>query len=178
MDRSATQGTPSSNSNRPSTPHAPALIEPVAWKDLRAVVDVQKRSFPARLAYGWGALLTLRVWPGVTFLVAKDPATGDVMGCVIGDQSRGSARVMNLAIHPDWRRRGVGRALLRALDAALPDGDMTLMVQEHNLGAQALYVAEGFVSTGTVANYYGKGQHGISMRKPRHAPDKPRTIVS
>lgn len=145
---------------------------------MRAVVTIQRCSFPARLAYGWSALATLRFWPGVVFLVAKDPASGAVIGCVIGDRSRGSARVMNLAIHPDWRRRGAGRSLLRALGEAIPEGDMTLMVQEHNRGAQALYAAEGFVNAGIVANYYGRGQHGITMRKPRHAPGQPRTIVS
>ncbi|MGC4192564.1 MAG: N-acetyltransferase [Thermomicrobiales bacterium] len=163
---------------KPERIAAPVRIEPVTWSDLRTVVAIQKQSFPARLAYGWSALVTLRLWPGVVFLVAKDPASGDVTGCCIGDRSRGSARVMNLAVHPDWRRHGIGRALLQALGEAIPDGDMTLMVQEHNTGAQALYAAEGFIRSGTVLNYYGKGQHGISMRKPRYAPIGTRTIIS
>ncbi|MGN6483333.1 MAG: GNAT family N-acetyltransferase [Thermomicrobiales bacterium] len=157
---------------------APIRIEPVTWGDLRELVAIQKQSFPARLAYGWSALLTLRVWPGVVFLVAKERDSGAVAGCCIGDRSRGSARVMNLAIHPEWRRRGIGRALLRALGEAIPEGDVTLMVQEHNTGAQALYTSEGFIRSGTVLNYYGKGQHGISMRKPRYASVAPRTIVT
>ena len=181
MDTATTgQPTPFSPPHDPEQDdtHANVRIEPVVWGDLRAVADIQKRSFPSRLAYGWCALVTLRFWPGVLFLVAKDPASGDVVGCCIGDRSRGAARVMNLAIHPDWRRQGVGRALLRALGEAIPDGDVTLMVQEHNRGAQALYVAEGFIRSGTVSNYYGKGQHGISMRKPRYRSNASRTIVS
>ncbi|MGC4107332.1 MAG: N-acetyltransferase [Thermomicrobiales bacterium] len=162
----------------PIDPASPFLIEPVAWGELRTVVEIQKQSFPPRMAYGWSALVTLRLWPGVVFLVAKDPVTGDVVGCCIGDRSRGSARVMNLAIRPTSRRRGVGRALLRALGEAIPDGDVTLMVQEHNTGAQALYAAEGFIRSGTVLNYYGKGQHGISMRKPRYSTVPTRTIIS
>ncbi|MGB3330729.1 MAG: N-acetyltransferase [Thermomicrobiales bacterium] len=174
--------TAQSPSSQPDTSHeatvAPVRIEPVTWGELRAVVEIQKQSFAPRLAYGWSALVTLRLWPGVVFLVAKDPATGDVVGCCIGDRSRGSARVMNLAIHPGWRRRGVGRALLRALGEAIPEGDITLMVQEHNAGAQALYHAEGFIRSGTVLHYYGKGQHGISMRKPRYTTVGTPTIIT
>lgn len=168
----------------PGQPHpyddqpAPVHIDRVTWGELREVVAIQKQSFPPRLAYGWSALVTLRIWPGVVFLVAKDREHGEVVGCCIGDRSRGAARVMNLAIHPGWRRRGVGRALLRALGEAIPEGDITLMVQEHNTGAQALYAAEGFIRSGTVPNYYGKGQHGIAMRKPRYATVTSRTIVS
>lgn len=156
----------------------PFRIEPVTWGGIRAVVGIQKQSFPKRLAYGWGALATLHVWPGVLFLIAKDRETDAVMGCIIGDRSRGAARVMNLAIHPDYRRRGVGRALLQALDEAIPEGDVTLMVQEHNSAAQALYAAEGFLRSGTIPNYYGKGQHGIAMRKPRYPSASRRTIIS
>lgn len=162
----------------PNLASEPVRIKRVAWSELRAVAAIQKASFPPRLAYGWGALATLRFWPGVVFLVAKDPASGDVVGCGIGDRARDSARVMNLAIHPDWRRRGVGRALLHALGEAIPDGDITLMVQEHNKGAQALYHAEGFIRSGTLLHYYGKGQHGISMRKPRYTTVGTRTIIS
>lgn len=177
MKTPATGPAPGSDHSHPGDDAATNVrIEPVTWGDLREVVAIQKQSFPARLAYGWSALLTLRMWPGVVFLVARDAETGTVAGCCIGDRSRGSARVMNLAIRPDWRRRGVGRALLRALGEAIPEGDVTLMVQEHNTGAQALYTSEGFIRSGTVLNYYGKGQHGISMRKPRYAPVAPRTI--
>jgi len=162
----------------PTHEHAAYRIEPVTWRGIRAVVEIQRQSFPKRLAYGWGALATLRIWPGVVFLVARDPQSGAVMGCIIGDRSRGSARVMNLAIHPDYRRRGLGRALLQALAEAIPEGDVTLMVQDHNTAAQALYAAEGFLRSGTVPNYYGKGQHGIAMRKPRYARDSHTTIIS
>jgi ribosomal-protein-alanine N-acetyltransferase len=150
----------------------------VGWGAIRAVANIQKQSFPKRLAYGWGALATLHVWPGVVFLVAKDRETGRVMGCIIGDRSRGAARVMNLAIHPDCRRRGVGRALLQALGEVMPDGDLTLMVQEDNTAAQALYAAEGFGRSGTIPNYYGKDEHGIAMRKPRYSASSRRTIIS
>lgn len=57
------------------------------------------------------------------------------------------AHIANLAVHPQHRRRGIGRALLRALllearrrSAAF----VTLEVRVSNLAAQQLYAAHGF----------------------------------
>ncbi len=153
-----------------------AIIEPARMRDLRAIAAIQRTSFPPRLAYGPTALLTLMVWPHVTFLVARERASDRILGCGIADRFKGNTRVMNLAIAPDARRRGVGRLILRALGEVMPDGDMTLMVQEHNAGAQSLYLGEGYLRAGFMRDYYGSGQHGIMMRKPRYSPRLPRTI--
>ncbi len=141
-------------------------IEPARWADLGAVMEIQRAAFRPGLAYGRFALITLKLTPGVSFLVAR---TNDlpVAGCIIGDQYRGDARVMNVAVHPSARRQGIGSRLLRALEAALPNGDMVLMAEEPNRGAQALYAKEGYERTGRVLNYYGRGRNGISMRKRR-----------
>lgn len=143
------------------------VIEHARVRDIRAVAAIQRQSFPPRLAYGSTALLTLLWWPHVVFLVARDQETRQIVACGIADRNRGTTRVMNLAVAPDRRRSGVGRRMLRELEAALPDGDVTLMVQEHNAGAQALYLSEGFRRAGFARDYYGTGQHGIMMRKHR-----------
>ncbi|MGI8485128.1 MAG: GNAT family N-acetyltransferase [Thermomicrobiales bacterium] len=165
-----------------SSPGAPAdsldlVIEEARARDVRAIAEIQRQSFPPRLAYGPTALLTLLFWPNVAFLVARDRATDRVLGCGIADRYKGNTRVMNLAIDPSSRRRGVGRAILKELDKAMPEGDMTLMVQEHNAGAQALYLSVGYLRAGLARDYYGANQHGIMMRKPRY-PDHPTTTIS
>lgn len=164
----ASAGTPATSSA--------VVIRAAKARDVRAIAAIQRQSFPPRLAYGTVALLTLLFWPGVCFLVARDQQTHRIVGNGIADRYKGNARVMNLAIDPAWRRRGVGRELLRALGEAMPEGDITLMVQEHNSGAQALYASEGFVRTGLARDYYGAGQHGIAMRKARHPETTPGTI--
>jgi ribosomal protein S18 acetylase RimI-like enzyme len=82
--------------------------------------------------------------------------------------------VINLAVDPVARRRGVATALLRALEAELPGGAILLMVEAENRAAQALYRREGYLPTGQAADYYGPGRAGIWMEKPRPGgPDLP-----
>lgn len=76
----------------------------------------------------------------------------------IGSQSvLGEADMMNVAVHPDHRRRGIARALIEALVAALTDAgvhSLTLEVRASNVGAIALYEALSFASVGLRPNYY------------------------
>lgn len=159
-----------SNGPAPSRQHGPApatppdvVVERARLRDLRAVAAIQRESFRPGLAYRFSVLLTLWALPFVTFLVARRRSTGQVVGCMIGDRYRGEVRIMNIAVHPDARRQGIGRLLLRAIGDELPGGDLVLMVEEQNRGAQALYEAEGFTRTGFQRNYYGPNRNGIEM---------------
>ncbi|CAA9576121.1 MAG: hypothetical protein AVDCRST_MAG87-2885 [uncultured Thermomicrobiales bacterium] len=142
-------------------------IAPARLRDLRAVARIQRLAFRPGLAYGMSALLVLWSAPHSTFLVARDDSGEAVIGCVIADRHQGNARIMNIATHPEHRRRGVGRALLRAVERKNRIGDVVLMAEEWNTGAQALYESEGFTRTGFARDYYGRGRHGIWMRKQR-----------
>lgn len=148
-------------------------IRPARWRDLRAMVRVQRQSFPPRLAYGYMTLSVLLALPYARCLNAY--RAGEIVGTIIGDRHNGDARVVNLAVRPDARRQGVGAALLLRLEDELPQGDMVLMVQEENDGARALYRRAGYVEVGLATNYYGWRRNGIWMRKRRPgtaAPDR------
>jgi ribosomal-protein-alanine N-acetyltransferase len=154
------------------------VIEDARFRDLRAIAAIQKRSFRHELAYRFPVLLTLWILPFVTFLVARRATTGEVVGCMIGDRTRDEVRIMNIAVHPDARREGIGTALLHAIADRLPAGNLVLMVEEQNRGAQALYEAQGFTRSGYQRNYYGTNRHGIEMtlrrgRQPATRNGKP-----
>ena len=154
-----------------STPASPDAapefrVEPAAFRELRRVAEIQRQSFRRGLAYGYFQLMLLWVLPNVTFLVAKT-GWGIVAGCLIADRYRGDVRVVNLAIDPGFRRQGVGRRLLQEIQRRIPQGHVTLIVEEFNEAAKSLYASEGFVETGTARNYYGRGRNGIWMRKER-----------
>ena len=150
---------------RTSPPAHPTTIGPVRWSELPAVARLQQRAFRPGLAYRFATLVLLRLWPSARFLVAR--RGGVVIGCAIGDRHDGEPRVVNLAVDPTVRRQGIGSALLRTLEEALPRGDVILMVEADNVAARALYVASGYDSAGDAPNYYGRGRHGVWMRKRR-----------
>lgn len=144
------------------------LSEPIrpAWRDLAGVAHIQRASFRRDLAYRHWMLAFFWLVPGVTFLITRD---GDVItGCIISDMHRGKVRIMNIAVHPDYRHRGLGRTLMNALMVQHPDKSFILMVQEHNSAAQRMYTGLGFIRTGYHPSYYGQGNPGIEMtlRRP------------
>ena len=67
--------------------------------------------------------------------------------------------ISNVAVHPDYRRRGAGDALISALIARGREkrlSFLTLEVRESNAAARALYEKHGFRAVGRRKNYYEK----------------------
>ena len=89
------------------------------------------------------------------WLVALEDGT--VAGYVGSQSVLGEADMMNLAVAPAYRRRGVARALLAALEQALDArqvGSLCLEVRAGNAPAIALYEKLGFRQVGRRKNYY------------------------
>ena len=140
-------------------------VAPVRFGDLRGVARLQRRAFRPRLAYTLTTLVVLWLLPQVRFVVARE--AGRLVGCAIGDRQDHHSRVVNIAVEPEARRRGVATTLLRALEAALPEGNVLLMVEADNLAARALYEREGYARVGDARDYYGRGRDGVWMQKRR-----------
>jgi ribosomal-protein-alanine acetyltransferase len=88
-------------------------------------------------------------------LVAVD--SGRVAGYVMARISGEEAEILNLAVLPDDRRRGLARQLLAAGLAALVESgvaEVYLEVRESNAGAIALYQRFGFRPAGLRSDYY------------------------
>ena len=65
------------------------------------------------------------------------------------------ADVMNVAVSPALRRRGIARALFAELERRLPEiEELFLEVRASNYGAIALYRTLGFEQVGRRPNYY------------------------
>ena len=66
-------------------------------------------------------------------------------------------QITNIAVHPDHRRKGAGRAILSALIAEaerLGLEQMSLEVRASNLAAKALYLSAGFAVAGIRKRFY------------------------
>lgn len=89
------------------------------------------------------------------WLVALD---GETVAGYVGSQTvLDETDMMNVAVHPDFRRQGVARALILALTEELKKRGshcLTLEVRASNDPARALYESLGFVLVRTRRNYY------------------------
>ena len=105
--------------------------------------------------------------PLATWFVAMDE--GEFAGYVGSQAVMGEADMMNLAVHPDYRRRGVGEQLvLQLVDHLRRQGSHILMleVRASNEPAIALYKKLGFIQVGRRPNYYTKPKEdALILRK-------------
>jgi ribosomal-protein-alanine N-acetyltransferase len=81
------------------------------------------------------------------------------------------AHISTIAVHPDWRGRGLGAMVLAALiDTAILRGaaEVTLEVRVSNEIAQNLYRRYGFVEVGRRKKYYrDNNEDALIMTAPR-----------
>lgn len=90
-------------------------------------------------------------------LVARAEPDGGLAGYCIYWLVADQVHIQNLAVHPEHRRRGLGRFLLvQALAEAERAGasSAVLEVRESNRAAQELYGSMGFRAVGKRKNYY------------------------
>ena len=85
-------------------------------------------------------------------------AEGDTVAGYIGSQTViDETDMMNVAVHPDFRRQGIGEALVNTLVENLKKMGsrcLTLEVRASNAPAIALYEKLGFAEIGRRKNYY------------------------
>ena len=83
---------------------------------------------------------------------------GDTLAGYVGSQTvLGETDMMNVAVHPDFRRQGVGESLILSLVEelkALDSHSLTLEVRASNAPARSLYEKLGFSQVGLRKNYY------------------------
>jgi len=74
--------------------------------------------------------------------------------------------ILSIATHPQHRRKGLGRALIREFCSG-NKGDVFLEVRESDLGAIAFYERLGFKRTGIRHAYYADNGDGAVVMKLR-----------
>ncbi|WP_329090042.1 MULTISPECIES: ribosomal protein S18-alanine N-acetyltransferase [unclassified Streptosporangium] len=148
-----------------------AVLRQMTADDLPAVMEVERKTFPAD-AWSEGMLRgELNDQPRTRHYVVA-LVDGAIVGyaglAAAGDQ----ADVQTIAVLSEWRRSGVGGAMLTELLAeAARRGAVSvfLEVRADNPGAQAVYDRFGFERIGLRRRYYEDGTDAIMMRKDLHA---------
>jgi ribosomal-protein-alanine N-acetyltransferase len=133
--------------------------------DLPQIVQIEGLCFPEEAAFPPGMFSYLIRY--AVSLVACLPE-GRVLGFVMGYASGLAGAVYTLDVHPDYRRMGIGKRLILALEQALEEEGaqaVRLEAAVDRLGALELYRRAGYRERELVRHYYGPGKHAVRMWK-------------
>jgi ribosomal-protein-alanine N-acetyltransferase len=165
-------------------------LEPMAVADVEEVLAIERASF--RFPWSERAFLSELTLPYAVWRVARMPTGSGQPSAVASPSGRRAAswhlvrkpprgplvgyaglqvildegHIMDVAVHPDFRRLGIGELLLLDLyDQVRPRGvlRLTLEVRASNMVAQNLYRKYGFSVEGRRPRYYGDGEDALIM---------------
>ena len=124
-----------------------------AQDDLKAVAEIESVSINPPWSYK--AISDFAEYDTNRILVAKidDTVVGYITYSVVLDE----VQIANVATHPDFRKRGIGKDLLTTLFNLAKENDMhiiTLEVRQSNIPAINLYEKCGYELSGRRKNYY------------------------
>lgn len=133
-------------------------------KDFKTVSHIEQRSFPDP-------------WTENEFLHNLDPENnclgfvaeykGKVTGFIICRIYREKIEILNMAVHPNWKGRGIGREMIKRIaEGSFLHGRymITVQVDERNLDSQLFFKACGFRATNVVRGFYGSDHDAYSMQ--------------
>lgn len=142
-------------------------------RDLTAVERLERGSYPTPWSRSMFAGELAK--PSSVCLGAFDAESGELQGFLIISRYVDAWHVMNVAVAPEHRRRGIATALLERL-FELTGGESrrgyTLEVRVSNVGAIALYERLGFKPRGIRRGYYTDNREDalIMWRDPIEEP--------
>jgi [ribosomal protein S18]-alanine N-acetyltransferase len=136
--------------------------------DLKVLHQIDSACFPAGVAYSEGELASfIGHWRSKTW-VAEDG--GEVLGFLVANKTRtGTMHVITIDVKQEWRRRGIGEALMDAAEEwARQQGlrGASLETAEANQAAQQFYRKRGYTKLRQITNYYADGSTAWVMGKP------------
>lgn len=125
-----------------------------------------RRDMPEVLEIEWAAfdhfwteedfLSVLRQRNCIGMIVSKS-SCDPIAGFMIYELHKYKLRLLNMAVHPDMRRQGYGRAMIERLVGKLHPSrrkQIVLEVREENLCAQQFFRATGLVCTQVIRDHY------------------------
>ncbi|HEY6660448.1 MAG TPA: ribosomal protein S18-alanine N-acetyltransferase [Pyrinomonadaceae bacterium] len=149
---------------RTATNRDKIVITRMSEHDLIEVVEIEEQSGLSR--WGWAAYYAeLQGGNRDLMLIARVARSsiieGAIAGYIIARDTAGELHINNVAVRSEYRRRGIGAALLnRVLEEARRREAKAafLEVRSANQAAQMLYEKSGFKAIARRADYYSEPQ--------------------
>ncbi len=138
-------------------------ISKMSEHDLLEVVEIEEESGLSK--WGWAAYYAELQSGNRNLLLIALPTKAAILehrriaGYIVARETAGELHINNVAVREQYRRHGIGRALLdRIIREALQLGVTTafLEVRSGNVAAQALYEQAGFKAIARRSNYYSE----------------------
>jgi ribosomal-protein-alanine N-acetyltransferase len=132
--------------------------------DLPAILSIERASF----TNPWtGALFLQELDVSFSRIVVARCGDGRIAGYLCRWFVADEVHILNVAVHPLHRSRGLGAALMRKALREARAGRavaVTLEVRRSNTAGRRLYASFGFEEVGARPNYYGRGEDAIILR--------------
>jgi ribosomal-protein-alanine N-acetyltransferase len=140
------------------------LIKPANWRDLGALRQLEQVCFPKD---SWPLLDLIGVLTLPNVMRFKAVCNQVMVGFIAGDIKRSERAVWiaTIGVLPEYRRRGTGAALLRAIEGSTDLACVKLNVRISNLPAIRLYEELGYERSNTWYSYYQDGEDALIYEK-------------
>lgn len=144
------------------------VIEAATWRDLNALRALEQECFPQDAWPLWDLVWVLTMGNVVRL---KAVAEGRMVGFIAGDHRSGqdAAWIVTVGVLTQFRRRGIGKALIQACEQRLSGKNIRLSVRASNHEAIHLYECLGYEQVGIWPAYYIGGEDAVVMEKLGHA---------
>jgi ribosomal-protein-alanine N-acetyltransferase len=122
-------------------------------RDLPEVLEIEH----AGNDYPWNEEAFLRCLRQRNCIGMVAEADGRVVGFMIYELHKSKLQVLNLAVHADFRRQGIGTQMVEKLKSKLSQqrrARIVLEIRETVLGAQLFLQSQGFRAVGVLRDYY------------------------
>ena len=148
-------------SKQPSELSGDRPVRRLAYSDLPAVISIERRSFPAPWSL---AMFVLELSKPAGICLAATEGE-ELLGYLVCSRYDRVWHLMNVAVAPERRRRGVAsRLVARLLEESGRELPFTLEVRVSNREAIAMYERLGFRSAGVRPRYYqDNGEDALIM---------------
>lgn len=147
-------------------------ILPASLRDLPGLRRIEQACFP-KDAWPLLDLVAVLTYPDVVRL--KAVLDGQMVGFIAGDLRRreGVGWIATIGVLPAYRRRGIGRALLRVCEQQMKTSRFRLCVRAENIEAIKMYQQEGYIHTDIWRGYYNDKGDALVMEKYNPAGESP-----
>jgi ribosomal protein S18 acetylase RimI-like enzyme len=145
-------------------PGKEVAVEEASWRDLASLRHLESICFPKDV---WPLLDLVGVLTLPSVVRLKAVVDHVMVGFVAGDirSRKNFAWIATIGVLPEFRKRGIGKGLLRECESRLDVPLVRLCVRVSNEPAIRLYLNEGYHRAGLWSNYYQDSEDALVMEK-------------